>query len=352
MQEKHHLPNDPPAKAALMTIRRVFQMLLSVALAAVLIVLLVKVGKVDLRTTLQRLKSVSLLSFAKIALFNALMIYLSTKKWRMIDASWRSSSDTLPSRTTSYALTSVGLALGILLPLQLAMAAARTLGTYVHGAALKRGAAGTLLEQGFDVYVVGFLAIASGITWFYHGGAKTWALCAGAAIALALLAVGPTVSIIRRLAATYSASTAEPHNRILRSMWALQHSSILNAALARRLVVLSALRTATVVLMSIQTAKAVGLFISAWQMAAAIPFVSVANIIAVTPGGIGINDLAGAGALQVFGIPFAIGAQWVLANRVLVSVSYLVYAICAAIALGTGRMAAPGTGFEIQKDNQ
>jgi uncharacterized membrane protein YbhN (UPF0104 family) len=87
-------------------------------------------------------------------------------------------------------------------------------------------------------------------------------------------------------------------------------------------------------------------------MAAAIPFVSVANIIAVTPGGIGINDLAGAGALQVFGIPFAIGAQWVLANRVLVSASYLMFAICATIALGAGRMAAPGAGFKIQEDNQ
>jgi hypothetical protein len=335
-----------------MTMRRLFQMVLTVALAVALIVLLVKVGKVDLRVTLQQLKSVRLVSFARIALLNALLIYLSTEKWRIIDAAWRRPSDSLPSRTTSYALTSVGLAMGIFLPLQFAMAAARTLGTYVHGAALKRGAAGTLLEQGFDVYMVGFLAVASGITWFYHGGAKTWALCAAAAIALALLAVGPTVWTIRRLAAKCNTSADEPHNRILRSVWALQHSGILNAALARRLVVLSALRTATVVLMSIQTAEAVGLFIPAWLMAAAIPFVSVANIIAVTPGGIGINDLAGAGALQVFGIPFAIGAQWVLANRVLVSASYLMFAICATIALGAGRMAAPGAGFKIQEDNQ
>jgi hypothetical protein len=327
-------------------------MVLSVALAVALIVLLVKAGKVDLRVTLQQLESVRLLSFAKIALLNALMIYVSTEKWRIIDAAWRSSSDSLPSRTTSYALTSAGLAMGIFLPLQLAMAAARTLGTYVHGAALKRGAAGTLLEQGFDVYMVVFLAVASGITWFYHGGAKTWALCAAAAVALALLAVGPTVWIIRRLAAACNASTVEPHNRIQRSAWALQHSGILNAALKRRLVLLSALRTATVVLMSIQTAGAAGLVMPAWQMAAATPLVSVANIVSITPGGIGINDLAGAGALQIFGVPFAIGAQWVLVNRVLVSGSYLLFAVCAAIALGGGRLAAPGTGFRIQEDNQ
>jgi uncharacterized membrane protein YbhN (UPF0104 family) len=223
--------------------------------------------------------------------------------------------------------------MGIFLPLQLAMAAARTLGTYVHGRALKRGTAGTFLEQGFDVYMVGFLAIASGITWYCHGGARIWAICASASIVLALLAAEPSVRVIRWLAARLNTPASGPFNRILDSMHALQHSGILNAGLARRLVILSALRTGIVVLMSIQTAEAVGLHIPFWQMAAAVPFVSVVTIIAVTPGGIGLNDLAGAGALDVFGTPFATGAQWVLANRVLVSASYLFVAACAAILL-------------------
>jgi hypothetical protein len=335
-----------------MIMRRSFLMIASIALAFALIVLLVKVGKVDLRLTLQQLKSVSLIAFAKIALLNALMIYLSTEKWRSIDAAWRRSSDSVQPRLTSYALTSVGLAMGIFLPLQLAMAAARTLGTYVHGRALKRGTAGTLLEQGFDVYTVAFLAIASGVTWFFQGGAKTWALCVSASIVLALLSVGPSMFLIRWLFASCSTPTTEPHNRILRSVWAIQHSGILNAGLARRLVVLSALRTGTVVLMSIQTAKAVGLQVPSWQMAAAVPLVSVAAIIAVTPGGIGLNDLAGAGALKVFGTPFVIGAQWVLANRVLVSVSYLLVASCAIVVLCAEKVVALYIGDIIQEDNQ
>jgi hypothetical protein len=335
-----------------MTTRRSFLMTASVALAFALIVLLVKIGKVDLGVTLQQLKSVSFISFAKIALLNALLVCLSTEKWRSIDASWRRSSDSVQPRITSYALTSVGLALGIFLPLQLAMATARTLGTYVHGRALKRGTAGTLLEQGFDVYTVAFLALASGITWFYHGGAKTWALCASASIVLALLAVGPSVFLIRWLFVSCSALTVEPENRILRSFWAIRQSGIFNAGLARRLVVLSALRTGMVVLMSIQTAEAVGLHIAAWQMAASIPLVSVATIIAVTPGGIGLNDLAGAGALKVFGTPFAIGAQWVLANRVLVSVSYLLVASFAVVILCAEKAVAQDIGHAIQEDNQ
>jgi hypothetical protein len=161
---------------------------------------------------------------------------------------------------------------------------------------------------------------------------------------LALLAVEPAVRIVRWLAARWKAPVSGPFYRTLRGVWELQHSGILNAGLARRLVILSALRTGVVVLMSIETAEAVGLHIPAWEMAAATPFVSVATIIALTPGGFGINDLAGVGALEVFGTPFTIGAQWVLANRVLLIASYLSLAVCAAIVLGAGRVGMRGDG--------
>jgi uncharacterized membrane protein YbhN (UPF0104 family) len=126
----------------------------------------------------------------------------------------------------------------------------------------------------------------------------------------------------------------------------------LNTGLARRLVALSALRTGTVVLMSIQTSEAVGLHIPAWHMAAATPFVSLAFIIALTPGGIGVNDLAIAGALDLFGTPFAIGAQWVLASRVILTASYLLLASCAAGVLGAGKIVRPCSGEAIQEDTE
>ena len=331
-----------------MTLRRALLAAASVALAILLIVLLIKVGKIDLRVTLQQLKSVSLISFTKLALLNVLLVYISSAKWRSIDAAWRRSSDSVPSRITSFTLTSAGLALGMLLPVQLAMATARTLGTYVHGRPLKRGTAGTLLEQGFDLLTVAFLAVASWATWFYSGGAVMWTLSAVAMTALALLAVGPAIRVIRWLAASYNAKTAAPRNRILRSFWELQHSGILNAGLARRLVMLSVGRFIVVVLMSIQTAEAIGIHIPLWQMAAAIPFIVIASVIALTPGGIGLNELMGVTALTVFGTPLAAGAQWALANRVLVAVSYFFVAACAAMVLGAQKIMAPHTPNAIQ----
>jgi uncharacterized membrane protein YbhN (UPF0104 family) len=320
--------------------RRSFLVGASVALSVVLIALLIRISRIDLRETFRQLQSVSLISFSKLALLNCLLVYLSTEKWRSIDAAWRHPSDSVPSRTTSFAVTSAGLALGILLPAQLAMATARTLGTYIYGAALKRGTIGTLFEQSFDILIAVFLAGASGLTWLSRGGAVFWAVSAAAMIVLALLAAGPAILLIRWLAAFYNARSSAPRNRILRGLWELQHSDLLNATLARRLVMLSAGRFAIVVLMSIQTAVAVGIHIPLWQMAAAIPFVGIASVIGLTPGGLGVNELTSVTALRIFGTPLSVGAQWALANRVLIAASYFWVAICAAMVLWGAKIMA------------
>ena len=181
-----------------MNLRRSFLWASSAALTVFLIVLLIKISKLDLRVTVQQLRSVSWVSFTKLVLLTGLHVYLSSLKWRRVDASLRRSSDSAPSRTMSFALTSTGVALGQILPVQLSMSAARTLGTYFHGRAVKRGTGGTLFEQAFDVLIVGFLVIASGVTRFYRGGGLMWTVCAFAMTGFAMLAIGPSVQFIRR----------------------------------------------------------------------------------------------------------------------------------------------------------
>jgi uncharacterized membrane protein YbhN (UPF0104 family) len=58
----------------------------------------------------------------------------------------------------------------------------------------------------------------------------------------------------------------------------------------------------------------------------------------LTPGGLGVNELTSTAALSVFGTPLAIGAQWALANRVLIIVSYWTVALCGAAVLVFGRI--------------
>lgn len=172
-----------------------------------------------------------------------------------------------------------------------------------------------------------------------------WAVSAAAAIVLALLMVGPSIGLIRSRSTPRDSMTGAPHSRlgaILRGFAELRRSGLLDAGLARRLVILSALRFCVVVLMSIQTAEAINVHIPIWQMAAAVPFVVMASVIALTPGGLGVNELTSVTALKIFGTPLVIGAQWALANRALVAVSYFVVAMCAAIVLAAQWLISPG----------
>jgi len=330
-----------------MTWRRVLLSLLSVALGLLLIVALVKITKIDWRAALLQLRSVSWLAFGILVVLNALLILLSTLKWRSIDAVLRRPSDSVPSCAVAFAITSIGMAIGLVLPVQVGMTIARTLGTYFHGGAFRRGTAGTLLEQSFDVLIVLFFATASTLAWLTKGAALVWFASATALTLLALLLAGPLTAAARNFTALDHFQNASPHTRIgklLRSFSELRHSSLLNAGLARRLLVLSALRFAVIVLMSYQTAQAIGSVIPLWQFAAAVPFVVVVTVLAVTPGGVGVNELTSVTALKVFGTPVALAADWALANRLLVMASCFVIAAIAAVFLLIRNLVLSRTG--------
>ncbi len=199
------------------------------------------------------------------------------------------------------------------------MTASRTFGTHFYGSALKRGTAGTLLEQSFDLLNVLLLAVASAATWFLGGGGLMWLLFAAGMIALALLAIAPLIRLARWLTAHLEKALARRNRSTenLQKFFGLLQSGVLSEKLTRRLVLLSAARFVVVVLMAGETAAAVGAAIPLWHLAAATPFVYLATVIAATPGGIGVNEMTYAGILKMFGTPFSIAAPWTLANRVL-----------------------------------
>ena len=87
-----------------------------------------------------------------------------------------------------------------------------------------------------------------------------------------------------------------------------------------------------------EAAQAIGVDIPLWHLAAAMPFVIIACVIVVTPGGLGVNELSYATMLHLFGTPLHVGAQWALANRVLVASSCFVVAACALALLGLANL--------------
>ena len=138
--------------------RRVLFAIASVALAAVLIILIIRIGNIDLHSTWHEIEGALSAPLLGLVLLNVLLIYLSTEKWREVwDAVLRHTSDPVPSRLAAFGFTSTGMALGQVLPIQVGMTAARTFGTHFYSSAQKRGTAGTLLEQSFDFLNVFFL---------------------------------------------------------------------------------------------------------------------------------------------------------------------------------------------------
>ncbi len=274
---------------------------------------------------LAQLRDVSATVFAVLVALTALHIYLSSVKWRKIDSFLRSGSDSAPSAFASFAFTSVGVVCGQILPVQISMSAARTLGTYFYGSALKRGTAGSLFEQSFDVWIMGFLAVASGITWLAGGGAVVYLISATVMTAVAIFGVGPMIQAAHWVVRS-TARSRWAHTRIVRWVGELEKSGFLHAGLGRQLTLLSAMRFAVQIWMLREVATAVGAHIPAWELAAATPLVTLAYALAITPGGIGVTELGYTFALHLFGTPLQIAAQWALESRILVFVSCLLTA--------------------------
>jgi uncharacterized protein (TIRG00374 family) len=301
---------------------------------------------------LHQLERVTPINFIKLVLLNGLLVFLSTVKWRCVDAALRHPRDFVSSGIASFFVSSAGMALGLVLPVQFGMTIARTIGTHTYGRAVRRGAIGTLFEQGFDFMMVVFLTVASAVTWLCSGSGVMWIVSASVMTAFVLLAVVPSIRIVRWILRYASRNAIQDRNHnsgplsrkfkahLLRRFSEFQHSGLLSASLARRLILLSAARFCVVVLMAYQTSEAIAAHILLWRMAAATPFATLANVIGITPGGIGVNELTSSTVLHLFGTPLEVASQWALANRFLGTGSCFAVAACAFVMLGTEKVLA------------
>jgi hypothetical protein len=310
--------------------KRIALTLASFAVAAALIAALVVYSGVNLRETFARLAAMDRLAFLRMSVLMAFYIFLSSEKWRLIDRVLRHREDTPLPRSNAFTLTSLGVALGQVLPVQVSLSVARTLGTRLYGRALRRGTLGTLFEQAFDFVMVCFLALASAGTRVLHGGARTWLALAVPAAALAVLAAGPATAMVRRIGARVTAGRPARWRQFVSEM---QGSGLLEARLGRQLMALSALRFVVLVLTARETTVAIHSSLPLWHLAAAMPFVVLSMAVGITPGGLGLNELTYSAALSLFGTPLAATTQWAIANRLLNSAASFVVAIAASVLL-------------------
>jgi uncharacterized membrane protein YbhN (UPF0104 family) len=315
-----------------MNLRSVLLTLVSLILGVALVALLAVASGVGWHTFVVSLGTIDPMVLGRLSLLFALNTYLSSMKWRLTDRVVRGPADAALPRSTAFALTSIGVALGQVLPIQLSMSLARTLGTWVYGRALRRGTLGTLFEQAFDFLILCFLTVASASTRLLHGGAAMWLASALFMSLFAVWGVGAVMNSVRRLT-THIASNGANLARWRRLMIELHQSGLLQPHLARQLMAISTIRFAVLVLMASQTTAAIHADIPLWHLAATIPFALLAAVVGITPGGLGVTEFTYAAVLSLFGTPLAVTTQWAIANRLLSSASAFVIATIGSAVL-------------------
>jgi len=300
-----------------MRLRSVLLSIASIAVGVLLIVALVSIAKVDVHAALRQVVGANRAALLRLTALMAVLILLSAGKWRMIDKVLLRPDDGLLSGAAYFAITSAGVALGQVLPIPMSMVVARVLGTHFQGSALKRGTVGTLCDQGTDFLMVCFLIPASVVTRMYFRTPRVW-IVMGAGMSLLIFSIVPQMTgLLGWLARHFAGVGAGSRSRWRQALRELSQFGLLEPRLVRKLMSLAMLRFVVLVLMADETSRAVALSVPVWHLAAAMPFVVISSALAVTPGGIGLNELTYTTALTLFGTPLAIAAQWSLANRVL-----------------------------------
>jgi hypothetical protein len=249
-------------------------------------------------------------------------VMLAGEKWRLVEQTM--SNGATRSRRLCFGLTALGGALGQVLPIQVATALSRSLGSQVlAGSGLWRSAVGTVFEQSFDFLIVAFIGIES-IWCVRTGDLSSFVVSASALVIAALLVAGP----VAKLAKIFMRRLAPPRSTLAPRVGHIAHvllsSGLVDDRLVRRLLALSALRFLVLWGMAAATTAAVGLDIPPLELAACLPLVMLATALSLTPAGIGVNEWTFAAALTALGTPLDVAGEWALANRILVAAASLV----------------------------
>ena len=296
--------------------RSIITVSLSLIIGLGLILLLLRASSVRWQEVLSRSLAVDRTAFVLLSLLFALNSFLSSEKWRMTDRVIRHGEGNPVPGSTAFGLTTVGLALGQLLPIQVSMSIARTLGTLFYGRALKRGTVATLFEQAFDLLVAVIMMVASVCTLLLHAGAAVWLAFALSGALLAVIAIGGLMQPLNRLATGVATIKMCPASW-RRAIAELQQSGLFQANLARPLTLISLARYFVLVLMAREVSVGIHIDIPLWCLAAAVPFALLAAVVGVTPGGLGLTEAAYAAVFNLFGLRLAVATQWAIAGRLL-----------------------------------
>lgn len=319
-----------------------FLVVFSIALGALLAGLLAKFAGLGVPSVVKLVGRLHPDSLATITLLLAANGFFAAEKWRLIDRCLSDRNRPEMPRLLYFAFTSIGVGLGQIVPAQLSLLACRSIGAHLYGRrALLRGTAATLIDQLFDLAIAIVAALSSGMVLAANGAAGIWlagtmVLCVAGWFAL---------PVIAQWAARAAGWAGARYPRRTAAFESALGALLRLPAVARRLWLFSAARFVVLVLIGVTSAQAAATDIPAWHLAASLPFAVIGNALAVTPGGLGVNEWAVSSALVAFGTPFQSAAQWAIVNRIYVVLAAMLGGIFGFVIIGlarTRRAATPG----------
>jgi hypothetical protein len=292
-------------------------LLASAVLGCILLALLFAYTDLDVASIGRLLSGMRPQAFGETVLLLGFNNVLAGEKWRLITVCLHQDDGRRMPRLLYFAFTSIGVALGQILPAQLTLVLSRSIGAHLYGGrGLLRGAFATVFDYFFDLLIAVFLVLASALVLVTGGGAGTWALCALVIAIAGFVLYGAAARLAIGVARSLGSRGRGRFNEFCTT---IALSPLLAPDIGRRLLAISVLRFAVLVLIGAVSANAVALDVPVWRLAASLPFAMISNALAITPGGLGVNEWAVSSVLFALGTPFQVSAQWAVVNRVLVA---------------------------------
>lgn len=303
------------------------RILLPILLAIALIWLLVAYAGLDIGSVWARLTGFGLWWVA-IAVATGLQLGISAEKWlRALDA-LNDDPDRHFSFGTGFFYTSLAAVASQVLTVYAASIVVRSLATrFHHRLGLARGAASSGFEQFFDVAVLAVIAVPTIALLTFGLGTAAWlALTALAAFVLwHFLAQTPLlIEHLRR---------AVPGQRIGRMLADPSVDKLSEPRLARQFFALSLARYAVMFGRVAIICFAAGFMVDLSDLLTAFNAGQISQLVALTPGNIGLFEWSWSGALAYRGLPIALALEMAILIRVATFFCFVALTILSALWL-------------------
>lgn len=308
---------------------RWIRLTLSIGLAVVLLVLLIRSASIDGSQLWEVLRQPGVTALALILVASGAHIWLGAAKWRLAleTISPVARRNAQPGFYMFY--SALAAVLAPVLTVYITSIVVREIATRHHHRVPILGSATSVFEQLFDVFVLILFLVPTAISVLAGLGAGSWlgtgvlTLFAGWAI------LWTSVPWLDRRLGRLSHWAGK--RRWLRRIPLATLAPLLDRRIATRMYVLASLRYGAMLIRAVVIAVAAGFAVPIFDIIRAFTAVQASQVVSATPGNLGIAEWTWSGSLVLLGYDFTTGGYLALAVRVLSYASIVAVTSLAAI---------------------